>query len=92
MASFLPTRSAVWDRIVAKHGLRPIALPALLGESHHVTDFCFASGALETRTPAFMSTIKIRKAGFTEVCDTEEMFRYWIGNFIARSILPPREA
>ncbi len=92
MASFLPTRSAVWDRIVAKHGLRPIALPALLGESHHVTDFCFASGALETPTPAFMSTIKIRKAGFTEVCDTEEMFRYWIGNFIARSILPPREA
>ncbi len=92
MASFLPTKAALWDRIVAKHGLRQIVLPALLGESHHVTDFCMATGATETPTPAFMSTIKIRKAGFAEVCDTEDMFRHWIGNFIERRILPPRNA
>ena len=90
MANFLPAKAAMWDRIVAKHGLRPIGMTALLGESHYVTDFCFASGATETPTPAFMSTIKIRKAGFTEVCDTENMFRYWLGNFIERGILPLR--
>lgn len=92
MAAFLPGKAAVWDRITARHGLRPIPLAALLGESHHVTDFCMATGATEAPTPAFMSTIKLRKAGFTGVCDTEEMFRYWIGNFIARNILPPRQA
>lgn len=92
MASFLPAKSAAWDRIVAKYDLRPTRLMALLGESHHVTDFCFATGAVEAPTPAFMSTIKIRKAGFHDVCDTEETFRYWIGNFIERRILPPRNA
>lgn len=85
---WLPEHSAVWDRVVAKHGLRKVALPDLLGESHHYADFCFAYGASVPPPPAFVSAIKLRQAGFTEVCDTEEMFRYWLSQFIGRGILP----
>ena len=85
---FLPEKSALWDRIVTKHRLRPISLQELLGESHHLADFCFAYGALEPPPPAFISTIKIRQAGFNEVIDTEDMFRYWLANFIERRIVP----
>ena len=88
MAEFLPSQSDLWDDIVRKHRLRPVALPELLGESHHYADFCFAHGATTPPPPAFVSAIKLRQAGFTEVCDTEDMFRYWLTDFIERGILP----
>lgn len=88
MAEYLPAKSAVWDRIVQKHKLRPVKMSELLGESHHYADFCFAYGATTPPPPAFVSAIKLRQAGFTEVCDTEEMFCYWLQNFIDRGILP----
>lgn len=89
MASYLPAQSATWDRVVSRHGLRPVPIEALLGESHHYADFCFAHGATEPPPPAFVSAIKLRQAGFTEVCDTEDMFRHWLRHFIKRGILPP---
>lgn len=88
MSTYLPARSAIWERIVRKRGLRPLSLDALLGESHHIADFCFATGATATPPPAFISAIKLRQAGFVEFYDTEEMFRYWIDNFIERNIIP----
>ncbi len=89
LAKFLPERSATWDKVIAKYGLRPIGLAALLGEAHHMADFLFAYGATQAPPPGFISTIKLRKAGFHETCDTEEMFRYWLSYFIDRRILPP---
>lgn len=88
MAEYLPAQSAVWDRIVHKHGLRPVKIHDLVGESHHYADFCFAYGATTPPPPAFVSAIKLRQAGFTEVCDTEDMFCYWLKRFIERGILP----
>lgn len=88
LATWLPAHAAQWDAQVRKHGLRAVALPELLGESHHYADFCFAYGADTPPPPAFVSTIKLRQAGFTEVCDTEDMFRFWLQNFIERGILP----
>ena len=61
--------------IVAKHGLRPIKMADLVGESHHYADFCFALGAEQAPPPAFVSTIKIKQAGFCGTWDTEESFR-----------------
>ena len=90
LAQLLPSKADVWDEIVRKHNLRPIGIAALLGESHFVTDFLFAHGMESTPPPAFISTIKLRKAGFTAVCDTEDMFRYWLSSFIDRRIIPPR--
>ena len=88
LKQFLPAHSAVWDRIVARHGLRQVAMPDLLGESHHYADFCFAYGASVPPPPAFVSAIKLRQAGFHEVCDSEQMFCHWLENLIARGILP----
>jgi hypothetical protein len=91
LATFLPANAEVWDRIVEKYRLRRMSIASLLGESHHVTDFLFAFGATQPPPPAFISTIKIRKAGFTKVCDTEDMFRYWLSDLIDRNIIPGRD-
>lgn len=89
MAEFLPAHAHIWDRVVSEHHLRPVPLPALLGESHHYADFCFAYGATTPPPPAFVSAIKLRRAGFAEVCDTEDTFVYWVGDFQRRGVLPP---
>ncbi|QRP43125.1 NAD-dependent epimerase/dehydratase family protein [Amycolatopsis sp. FDAARGOS 1241] len=88
LAEFLPAHSGTWDRVVASHGLRPTPLPALLGESHHYADFHFAAGAGTPPPPAFVSTVKIHQAGFTETWDTEESFRHWFRILRDRRILP----
>lgn len=89
MAEFLPSKADVWDKIVARHGLRQISMDELLGESHYYTDFCFAYGATEPPPPAFVSTVKIKQAGFTEARDTEETFVHWLKVLQDRRILPP---
>jgi len=88
LAKLLPEKADVWDRIVAKHGLRPIKMADLVGESHHYADFCFALGATEAPPAAFVSTIKIKQAGFCGVWDTEESFRYWHQDLIDRKVVP----
>ena len=89
LAEFLPARADVWDRIVQQHGLRPIPMQQLLGESHFYADFCFAHGATEQPPPAFVSTVKIKEAGFCETYDTEASFRYWLEVLQDRKVLPP---
>lgn len=89
LAEFLPSKASVWDAIVKKHGLRPLSLAEILGESHHYADFCLAYGATQAPPPAFVSTVKIKQAGFTETYDTELSFRHWLKVLIERKILPP---
>lgn len=89
LAAWLPARAATWDRIVARHGLRPIPLPDLLGESHHYADVCFAHGAETPRPPTLVSTIKVKQAGFTDTCDTEASFTHWLRVLQERRVLPP---
>ena len=79
----------MWDRVVAEHGLRPIPMAELVGESHHYADICFGYGATIAPPPAFVSTVKIKQAGFCEVYDTELSFRYWLRTLIERKVLPP---
>ena len=88
LAEFLPAKADTWEKVVAEHGLRPIAMTDLLGESHHYADFCFAHGATQPPPPAFVSTVKIKQAGFTEVWDTEESFVHWIRVLQDRRVLP----
>lgn len=89
LAEFLPAKADTWEEVVAEHGLRPIAMTDLLGESHHYADFCFAHGVTQPPPPAFVSTVKIKQAGFTEVWDTEESFVHWIRVLQDRRVLPP---
>jgi nucleoside-diphosphate-sugar epimerase len=88
LAEFLPARAEVWDRIVQRHQLRPISMAQLLGESHYYADFCFAYGATQPPPPAFVSTVKIKQAGFCETYDTEESFRHWLQVLQDRKVLP----
>ena len=90
MASWLPGQAETWDRTVARHGLRPVGLAGLLGESHHYADFCFGFHAKAPPPPVIVSTIRLREAGFGDCIDTERMFREWFGVLQAKRILPPR--
>jgi nucleoside-diphosphate-sugar epimerase len=88
LSQFLPAHAAVWDRIVARHNLRPIAMTDLLGQSHHYADLLFAWNA-PTPPPSFLvSTIKLRQAGFGACIDTEAMFAKWLGRLADRGVLP----
>jgi len=89
MATFLPEKADVWDRIVDKAGLRKTRMADLLGESHHYADFCFGYGATEPYPPSFVSTVKLKQAGFCEAYDTEDTFRHWLQKLIDRKVLPP---
>ena len=88
LAEWLPSKSDVWDRIVEKYGLRKVKMSELVGESHHYADFCFAYGATASPPPAFVSTVKIKKAGFCGVADTEETFCHWLRKLQERKVLP----
>jgi nucleoside-diphosphate-sugar epimerase len=91
MGEFLPSKADVWDKIVAKHGLRQNSIEDIIGESHFYADFCFAYGATEPPPPAFVSTVKIKQAGFTHAMDTEEAFVHWIKVLQDRRVLPPAQ-
>ena len=71
LVRFMADKAPVWDRIVAKHGLRPFRYQEIV--SWPYGDFVF--------TPEYdviSSTGKARRYGFHECVDTEEMFaRLW---------------
>jgi nucleoside-diphosphate-sugar epimerase len=71
LVSFMADKGPVWDRIVAKHGLRPFGYQEIVTWKYG--DFVF--------TPEYdviSSTSKARHYGFHECVDTEEMFvRLW---------------
>jgi hypothetical protein len=79
----------VWDRVVDKYDLRRIPMADLVGESHHYADVCFAYGADTSPSPKFLSTVKLKQAGFCGTYDTEESFLHWFRVLIDRRILPP---
>ena len=88
LAQYIPAHAQVWAQVVQRHDLRPIALDALLGESHFYADMCFAYGAVEAPPPIYVSTVKVRQHGFTLACNTEESFCYWLRDLMTRRILP----
>jgi len=88
MAQFLPAHEAEWDAAVRRHGLRPLRLPELLGKSHFYADFCFAAGAEQAPSPAFVSVVKAMQAGFTRTCDTELSFRHWLRVMVKNKVFP----
>jgi nucleoside-diphosphate-sugar epimerase len=88
LAQWLPEQSPVWDRIVARHGLRPLAMKQLLGESHFSADSRFGYGLKTAPAPTFVSTVKIKQAGFTQVRDTQACVEHWLAVLAERRIIP----
>jgi len=88
LGAWMPEQADAWARIAGRHGLREPRLAALMGESHHYADLCFNHGADAPPDPRFVSTIKIRQAGFGACFDTEDTLRFWIGALQRRRLLP----
>jgi hypothetical protein len=88
VAAYLEENVDVWDRIVAKYGLRSRNLRQLVGQGDQHVDFAFAYGAPEGPR-AFVSTIKLRQAGFTRTIDTEDSFPDALQSLIDQKLWPP---
>jgi len=78
-------KEAVWQRIVARHGLRPTTLAELV-PSWSFIDYSLGHGSRPN--DVILSTIRIRQAGFSDCIDSEEMFLGWLTRLQAEGILP----
>ncbi|MBS0539292.1 MAG: nucleoside-diphosphate sugar epimerase, partial [Proteobacteria bacterium] len=79
-----------WTEIRKKYGLVSGTLKEFVGLSFEYADFTMGYGRTEPGPPALVSTIKLMQAGFTEVIDTETMFRKAFAEMQAKKLLPPR--
>jgi nucleoside-diphosphate-sugar epimerase len=72
----LPARSAQWAALVDRHGLNaPRDIVDVVGYNSLVYTDQLLAGHDPAEGPVLNSTIAVRRAGFTECMDTEDMFR-----------------
>ena len=83
-------REAEWAEIRAAHGLVSGTLKEFVGLSFEYADYTMGFGRDAPGPAAIVSTIKLMQAGFTEVMDTEAMFRKSFAEMQAKKLLPPR--
>jgi nucleoside-diphosphate-sugar epimerase len=83
-----PNWIATWDALRRKHGLISPGLEAFVGLSFQYADYSMRYGQTQPGPPSIVSTVKINQAGFTEMMDTEAMFRKWFGHARASRLLP----
>ncbi len=88
LVEYFGSRRDLWTRIAADHHLQPSSLDVMLGESHHYADMCLAYGTSTAPPPTFVSTVKIKQAGFTDTCNSEESFCHWIRQLQTCRVLP----
>jgi len=79
---------APWDELRRRHGLVSPGLDEFVGLSLQYADYQMRYGRTEPGPPSIVSTVKINRAGFTEMMDTEAMFRKWFAEAKARRLLP----
>jgi nucleoside-diphosphate-sugar epimerase len=80
--------AAPWDELRRKHNLVAPALKEFVGLSFQYADYSMRYGATGSGPPSIVSTVKINRAGFTEMMDTEEMFRKWFAEARRQRLLP----
>jgi nucleoside-diphosphate-sugar epimerase len=88
LAQEFPKWTAPWDELRRKHGLISPDLSAFVGLSFQYADYSMRHGQTEPGPPSIVSTVKINQAGFTEMMDTEAMFRKWFAQARASRLLP----
>lgn len=77
-----------WDAIRRKDNLLSPGLADFVGLSFQYADYSLRYGHAESGPPSIVSTVKINRAGFTEMMDTEDMFRKWFRQAKAERLLP----
>jgi nucleoside-diphosphate-sugar epimerase len=88
LAKTYPQWIAPWDAIRRKYDLIAPGLEAFVGLSFQYADYSMRYGQTESAPPSIVSTVKINKAGFTEMMDTEDMFRKWFRQARSSRLLP----
>lgn len=83
----MPKYEAVWSRIVAKHGLKPLTLEQLANSSWEFTDRTLGHG-LAHPANAVLSGIKLRQHGFAGCIDTEDSLGFWLEKMQSQRLLP----
>ena len=81
LAEAMADKAPVWDRIVARHHLQPIAFDQVVSWAYG--DFVFGSGY-----DVVSSTIKARQYGFQESMDSEDMFMRLFDQLRVKRIIP----
>ena len=89
LATEMPKRAAVWDRIRAEHDLRSPDLDHFVGLSFQYIDSLLGIDDPTRVNPAVMSPIKLHEAGFHEVADSEISLTKWLRRFQDKRYLPP---
>jgi nucleoside-diphosphate-sugar epimerase len=88
LAKTYPQWIAPWDAIRRKYDLIAPGLEAFVGLSFQYADYSMRYSQTESGPPSIVSTVKINKAGFTEMMDTEDMFRKWFRHARSSRLLP----
>lgn len=88
LATYLESHHATWQTIVSQQGLMAIELKDLLGESHHYANLCLNCNSDQSPPPTFVSTVKIKQAGFSETMNSEASFCYWLKQLQDHNVLP----
>lgn len=81
LVQWMADKAPVWEEIVRKHDLRPVALDAVA--SWGFADFLFGCDF-----DVLSSMTAIRKAGFHRIVDTEEMMLEQLAHYRQERILP----
>jgi hypothetical protein len=88
LAAYNQDNADAWSNIVTKFGLASGDLRAFVGQGDQHADFAFAYGG-PAGPVAFVSAIKLRKAGFNAAIDTRDAFCAGLRSLIDRHLLPP---
>ena len=83
-----PKWIAPWDHLRRTHNLTSPGLEAFVGLSFQYADYSMRYGQTQSGPPSIVSTVKINQAGFTEMMDTEVMFKKWFGLARTSRLLP----
>jgi hypothetical protein len=88
-AEWMPQQAAAWGRLVARHHLEaPSDIMAFVGMNSLVYADMVLREPPVPRLPILNSTIKIRRAGFADCIDTEDMFVAWFTRLQESGVLP----
>jgi len=81
LAEFMADKASLWDDLVRRHDLRD-------AQFFRLTPWAYADTVFARHWDNAISSVKINRAGFTEMIDSEDMMRRIFGDFRARRVIP----
>jgi len=83
-----PRIQAAWTALAKREGLALDMLDDMLGQSHHYVDLLLGSRIADKQTPALLSTIRIRRAGFAACRDSRDSLLHQLAKMMELRLLP----